>query len=239
MNKMSTTGAGNPGNDKNQLHDNYTPLADTGTISFNNSPEQYTTNIRERLEHLPVLTPEPQLTSGFGQFHTNEADPLKPEKILRPYYAIGLSDIRALIDNPPSVHKSRGQWFIPSTLPSRNFKEQQANGQFWMLWADMDKNPPPLDELVVVINDILGGADFELYNTRSATEENQKARLLIPLETPLSGSDFVVAQEILNDKLETLGIIPDRSNQGAAQLCYLPNNGTLYGSRSKRGGKHV
>jgi hypothetical protein len=43
-----------------------------------------------------------------------------------------------------------------------------------------------------------------------------------------------MAQQLLNDKLEALGIKPDRAAERAAQLCYLPNKGKFYGSRSSR-----
>jgi len=181
--------------------------------------------------------PNTDMTSGIGQYHTNEPDPAKPDKLLKAYLTIGLAGIRALVDNPQQVEKAPAQWLIPSTYRSRNFKEQEQEGSFFMLWADLDKNPPCLFDLATIVAEIIGGCDFELYNSRSATADNQKARLLIPLQQPLNGATWVLSQEILNDKLEALGIVPDRKNQGAAQLCYLPNKGEFYGSVSKRDGK--
>lgn len=172
------------------------------------------------------------MVSGIGQFHTNEVGKDKR----REYLTIGLSDIRALVDKPQSVDKAQAQWLIPSSVPSRNFKTQEEQGQFFMLWADLDKNPPTLPDLSVMVEGILGGCDFELYNTKSATVKNQKTRLLIPLQAPLNGKDWLLAQGILNDKLEALGIIPDRKNEGAGQLCYLPNKGEFYGRIAKRDG---
>jgi hypothetical protein len=179
------------------------------------------------------------LTSGIGQFHTNEPDPAKPDKKLTPYLTIGMGDIRAMVDNPQQVDKTQAQWLIPSSVPSRHFKTQEEQGQFFMLWADLDKNPPTLIDLAATMESVLGGADYESYNTKSATVENQKARLLIPLAVPLSGKEWLLAQGILNDKLEALGITPDRKNEGAGQLCYLPNRGEFYESISKRGGEYV
>ncbi|NOT13044.1 MAG: hypothetical protein HOP23_14615 [Methylococcaceae bacterium] len=173
-----------------------------------------------------------KLTSGIGQYHTNE-----PDKAIRtPYLTIGIDDIRCLVDNPQVVDKTQAQWLIPSTLPSRNFKDQEQNGQYFMLWVDLDKNPPPLTDLAAIMETVLGGADYESYNTSSATAENQKARILIFLDQPLGFAEWNLAQEILNDKLEALNIIPDRANQRSAQLCYLPNKGQLYRSQSKREG---
>ena len=169
--------------------------------------------------------------SGFGQFHTNEPDKAKRT----PYLAIGFSDIVALVDKPQQVDKSQAQWLIPSSYPSRNFKAQEQHGKYYWLWADLDKNPPTLSVLETAIQGIAIGA-YELYNTSSATVENQKARILIPLSEPLNFADWSMAQQVFNEKLESLGILPDRANERAAQLCYLPNKGKFYGSRSQRDG---
>jgi hypothetical protein len=172
----------------------------------------------------------PLITSGIGQLHTNEPDPKKPNKILKPYLTIGFDEIRALVDNPQQLPKAQAQWVIPSTLPSRNFKEQEQNGEYWALWADLDKNPPSLSDLADIVEDLLDDCDFELYNSRSATPDNQKARGLIFLDKPLCYADWRLAQEILNDKLEALGVVPDRANERSAQVCYLPNKGEFYRS---------
>lgn len=45
------------------------------------------------------------LVSGFGQYHTNEPGALEP----KPYFAIDINAIRALVDNPQAdyipIHK--------------------------------------------------------------------------------------------------------------------------------------
>lgn len=58
----------------------------------------------------------------------------------------------------------------------------------------------------------------------------------MPLSEPLSGADWRLAQKALNARLSEAGIIPDPANEGAAQLCYLPNSGQFYDSRSQRNG---
>ena len=49
------------------------------------------------------------MTSGIGQYHTNESDPAKPDKLLTPYRTIDIEGIRALVDNPQQVDKSQSQ----------------------------------------------------------------------------------------------------------------------------------
>lgn len=167
-----------------------------------------------------------KMVSGIGQYHTDKQ---------KAYLTIGWFEITTLVDIPQTVDKAKAQWLIPSNHPSRTFKEQEQHGQYFCLWADLDKQPPPIEELSAIIKGIIQG-DYEIYNTSSATLDNQKARILIPLLEPLSFAEWTLSQQILNDKLETLGIVPDRTNERAAQVCYLPNKGKLYKSGSSRQG---
>ena len=162
------------------------------------------------------------LCSGFGQWHSpnNKRDP-------RDYLNIPLDAIRAMLTDPPSVEKSNAQWVIFSTLPSRVHAEQHMNGRFWALWADID------DAGGMTFDDIIGRAgdallDFWAYTSRSATEENPKTRIIVPLAESVSGGQFVILQKILNDRLEFSGITPDRATERAGQVCYLPNRGQYY-----------
>lgn len=184
-----------------------------------------------RLLHKAEPISDPSLCSGFGSFHSDTG------KNPKPLAAITLPHIRHLIDHPQQVDKSQAQWLIPSTLISRTFKEQEQRGSFWMLWADLDKNPPQLDHLQTMLRDWLMGADFEVYSSRSATADCPKWHVLIPLAGPLSGADWCMAQEVLNDHLQDAGIEPDRASERAAQLCYLPNRGEFYETRSRRNGR--
>ena len=109
-----------------------------------------------------------KFVSGIGQHHTNEADPDKTNKKLTTYLEIDLEGIRALVDKPQKVDKLQAQWFIPSTLKSRSFKEQKTNGDYWMLWADLDVNPRPLEEVNVFIKenmllDLICFNNYEIY----------------------------------------------------------------------------
>ena len=173
------------------------------------------------------------LCSGFGQFHTDE-----PGKDRRtPYLRITWADITAMVDNPQQVEKATAQWLIPSELASRTFARQEADGDFWALWADLDTDPPALQRLVDVLGlEITGAFDYEVYSSKGATLERRKARILIPLSQPLSGAEWVLSQQVLNDELQRHGIEPDRKSEGAAQLCYLPNRGAHYETASQRGG---
>jgi len=173
------------------------------------------------------------LCSGFGQFHSNESS----AKVRKPYASITLAGIREMVDNPQAVDKADAQWLIPSELLSRVFKTQEDSGKFWLLWADLDDAPKSIAEVQdALICQVLDDCDHEVYTSKSATPERQKARIVIPLSKPLSGSDWMLAQEVFNDQLMVAGITPDRASERPAQLCYLPNRGQHYASLSQRGG---
>lgn len=174
-----------------------------------------------------------KLCSGLGQYHTNSQD----AKFPRALKTITWQGICCMVDNPqPGREKSKAQWLIPSTLQSRIFSEQEQNGKFWVLWFDCDQNPHGIAALDEAVDCVVGGVDYEIYTTRSATPANVKARVLIPLQEPLSGADWAACQEVLNDGLKLHGFVPDRASERAAQLLYLPNRGAVYETRSRRAG---
>jgi len=199
-------------------------------IESNDSPLDFNSRILE--EETSQADSMPLLCSGYGQFHTCE--PGKDNR--KPYAQINLEGIRQLVDKPQQVDKSQAQWLIPSTLLSRSFKEQEANGEFWMLWADIDINHNGITAIAGIVESLILGCDYEIYTSKSATEDNQKCRILIPLDKPLSVADWGLYQQILNDKLQDNDITPDRASERPAQLCYLPNRGEYYDSKSKRNG---
>ncbi len=210
-------------------------------LNFENSPAAEPGNIKQltkkQIDYTAKSEIKHRFVSGLGQFHTNENDPEKPEKVLTPYLAIDYVGIRSMVDNPTTTDKAQAQWLIASSLESRNFKEQEENGVFWFIWADLDKKPPPMLALSTRASGLFPGCDIEIYNTRSATTENPKARIIVLIEKPLAFDDWVLCQQILNDKLQALSITPDRATERAAQLCYLPNRGEYYESFSIRNDK--
>ncbi len=176
-----------------------------------------------------------KFASGIGKYYTNNPATKNPKGLL----TIGFGGIKNLIDKPQVVDKSQAQWLIPSTYPSRMLEDQEAHGEYGLLWADFDdKCTPPLNEvekvIIEFIHDGYTACDYELYSSKSAKPNHHKARLLIPLETLLNCSDWKICQSILRDKLEDKGIKSDPTAEGAAQLLYLPNRGEHYETLSSR-----
>ena len=166
-----------------------------------------------------------KLCSGYGQFHSPN-NPKNPQD----YVGITLNEIAKKLHDPPSVPKDQAQWVIGSTLKSRVHQEQRERGRFSFVWSDVDETKGlTVNDIVERVTDFLG-ADFMIYTSRSATEAQQKCRLIVPLSEPISGDQFVIQQKLLNDKLEAAGITPDRATERAGQICYLPNRGEFYKS---------
>lgn len=160
------------------------------------------------------------LCSGLGKYATDKKNTLQP---------VTLNEIEALLLFPTGVNKDAAQWVIFSDLMSREHAKQREQGRFYALWADFDEQEgltlqKTAEKTAFVIPD-----RFHVYASRSATEANQKARVIVPLAEPISGADFVRLQRIFNDKLEAQGLKPDRVTERAGQVCYLPNKGEFYG----------
>jgi hypothetical protein len=207
------------------------------TASANDTPHAECIQALNPSDQQPSI--QPKMVSGYGQFHTNEADPTKPDKKLTPYVTIDLDGIRALADRPPCGEKQDAQWVLPSTLLSRNFAEQEKSGEYHMLVVDFDTDPRPIEEVADFLRKLIPGCNFEIYTTKSATADKQKSRTLIPVFEPLPGDVWVICQGMLGDALEAAGMVPDRAAERSAQLCYLPNRGVFYASCSERNGRYL
>jgi hypothetical protein len=171
-----------------------------------------------------VTNPHPVFVSGFGQYHSDRSG-TNP----KPYVTCDWQAFNALLEAPPSKAKEHSQWLIFSTLPSRNADEQRANGRFHALWADIDDAQGlTIAQTVERANQALGDVRLYCYSSRSATEANQKARIVVPLAESVCGQDFELMQCVLNDRLEAAGVMPDRATERANQVMFLPNRGEYY-----------
>jgi hypothetical protein len=163
-----------------------------------------------------------KLCSGLGQFHSpnNQCNP-------RPYITTTQADIADMAVKPFRVAKEKAQWVILSTFLSRCHNEQSSHGQFYAIWADIDEaRGLGFNDLSKRVAAIV--PSFIAYTSRSATEENQKARIIVFLSEPVNGELFPILQKIFNDKIEAQGIKPDRVTERVGQICYLPNRGKFY-----------
>ena len=192
-------------------------------------------------EPVSITNESKGLCSGFGKFAT--------DKIKNPNGDVELdssqlnttrmANIKELADNPESVKKDVAQWVIFSDVKTRTRSKQREQGRYYALWADIDENPIPLEQLAILLGEYFPNTDYELYTSKSAKENYQKSRIIIPLLNTVSGDDFELLQECLNDWLASKNIIPDRASETCNQVCYLPNKGEYYNNISLRDGVYL
>lgn len=167
---------------------------------------------------------QPFFCSGLGAYYSTSPDAKDP----KPHYLrITLPDIMAMVKNPLRVAKEKAQWAIFSEYMSRVHSEQRERGLYGCLWLECDKaDGLTWDDVIRKVQDVC--SEFIIYTSRSATESNPKFHVLIPLEKPVDGKTYCILQKIINDKLESAGLLPDRASERPGQLCYLPNRGEFY-----------
>ena len=174
------------------------------------------------------MLPDVEMCAGVGNYHTDNraAKNFNPKN---PLLGVTFEDVFSMAENPESYEKGEGMWVIPRTEKNRRLKDGQE-GTFYALWGDFDTNPMPIHQLAKVWSQIAGehGTLALHYSSRSATEDCQKSRLIVPLKHPLSGPDWQLAAECMNDALRNAGVIPDKASEGVSQLCNLPNRGKFY-----------
>ena len=166
-----------------------------------------------------------KMVSGQGQFHTANPEAKTPSPTTRSLLTRSPAWLKIRLMFPRLMRHGHCLAVFTDRLPGAQIiNGRTANfmpyGLIWMRWG-----PIPPEGIADCISMIVG-ADTQLivYNTKSATPENQKCRVIIPLAEPCPGKDFEVYQRILNNKTSK-EFPPDRKTETANQICYLPNQG--------------
>ena len=180
------------------------------------------------LVKIAIALLETKLVSGHGMSHT--ANP--KSKYPKPYIDVSIEDIFDMAATPPAITKDQAQWVLPSTVGgelAREHKFQAENGEFHILWADLDEvKGKTFQEIKEGVNKAVVGHAALVYTTRGAEKDDPRSRVIIPLKSPITGSEYKLASHVLNDRIAAAGLIPDRANEGTAQICGLPNRGNHY-----------
>ena len=169
--------------------------------------------------------------SGYGQYHTAN----RAAKCPKPYTTLSMANIVEMMRNPPSVDKAAAQWAIFTDYTGENARDaahlRATDAKYYALWADIDEAAGvAAQEILSIASVAAGGAKTHVYTSRSATEQNQKARIVAPLAEPVDAVTFEIMQQVFNNRLEAAGLVPDRVTEVCNQLCYLPNRGAFYWS---------
>lgn len=138
---------------------------------------------------------------------------------------VSWADILALASNPQNVEKQNARWILPNDCPSRK-RYLAEYSRFGLLWADVDDmQGKSIESLYESLN-----KPFALvYATKSATVDNQRCRVLIPLNKGYLFDDWLILQRGLNEAiLRHCCVVADDSNLKASQILFLPNRGEYY-----------
>lgn len=169
--------------------------------------------------------------SGHGGYHTANPNAKNP----KPYTSVTIDDTNSMVKSPVAVPKEQAQWAIFSTTggeQARVHDFQRKKGQYFGLWADLDQvDTLTFLEVTNRVAAAIPGIYRIIYTSKSATEANPKARVLVFLSGLVPGSDYSMLARIFNNRLEASGLPPDRATERPGQLCYLPNRGEYYQSQ--------
>jgi putative DNA primase/helicase len=130
-------------------------------------------------------------------------------------------------DTPASVDKEDAPAFIPSSykkFDARKHEVQREQGLFVCLTGDLDKGNHNLEEVAELVEAFAGpGTAYRVYSSASATDENQKWRVLIPLVEPVPFQAWQDLQWSLIKYMESEDVKLDTALTRAGQPVYLPN----------------
>lgn len=142
------------------------------------------------------------------------------------YSGITMRQIANMVKEPQSTDKSDAAFVIPSTYrghDGRNHATQREKGEYWMLAIDVDEGNPSLDDLQATVCAITRNATSLFYSSSGATEQNRKWRVLIPLQEPITGQEYIDVQLALFAMLGRNNITADAALSRCGQPIYLPN----------------
>jgi hypothetical protein len=174
---------------------------------------------------------DPRLMTVRGTYETRDKqfigdDPTRPNPVFgQRYETIGVSEVMALART--TVPKDQAQWILCSTYcdpDGRHHKIQEVNGTFAMLALDIDQGNIKGKQLLEAVQGFTGKVWMRIYTSSSATAEQRKWRVLIPLAEPTTFERWHALSVALHNHIKAAtGITPDPALLRAGQPIYLPN----------------
>lgn len=127
---------------------------------------------------------------------------------------------------PTAVEKLESDFIIPSTYrqhDGRSHEAQRQRGQYRMLALDIDTGNHDKPAVVDAVHEITGRCAVIVYSSSSASKNEQKWRVLIPIKQILTGAEYEDTQATLFDLMAKRGIQCDPALARCGQPIYLPN----------------
>jgi hypothetical protein len=172
-----------------------------------------------------------RVTVGKGQYHIqtthNRKGELNTHRLAgKPYTTAGLKDIIELAQNPQICEKAEACWMLASTYnqpDARTFSVQTELGVYVYLLVDIDKGNKSLADVVSAISTVLPSTFALINSTISATPDNRKWHITIPMSKRTNFDGFTNHQLVLFRRLEEQGLTVDHTLARPAQLFFLPS----------------
>jgi hypothetical protein len=126
-----------------------------------------------------------------------------------------------------AVPKDQARWVLCSTYNApdgRSHRAQEERGSFVMVAVDLDTGNVQGKALVAAVQSFTGKVQMRVYSSSSATKDERKWRVLIPLCVAHEFPAWLAITTALNEHiLESIGVRPDQALERAGQPIYLPN----------------
>lgn len=140
------------------------------------------------------------------------------------YKSLSLASIFEM--KPTDKPKMSGPAFLASSYcnyDARSHEAQRQNGSFVALVGDIDSGNLDLSVIQAAAETFADGAAWLIYSSAHARADDQRWRLIFPLDTPSPFADWYDGQVALFTFLESRGIPVDHAMSRAGQPIYLPN----------------
>jgi putative DNA primase/helicase len=173
----------------------------------------------------------PKMLTGFGQ-RDSHAVTLSDGRLNtsqyagKPYQTVSWQDIERLVEVPLGKPKSGSQFVVLSSYngpDGRCHHVQRERGTFHGLAADIDHGNKTEQEVVSAVLATVGACRTFVYSSSSATPQERKWRILVPLGELIAGCDYQDTQLAFFALMAAHGIACDDKLKGEGQLIYLPN----------------
>lgn len=128
---------------------------------------------------------------------------------------------------PASQNKANAPAMIPSSycrFDARKHEVQRQHGIYVALVGDIDTGNVLIEQVQAFVSEFAGDHVATLiYSSSSATEQNRKWRVIVPLDQPVPFAQWRDFQEAFFGFMESKGIAMDWALLRAGQHAYLPN----------------
>ena len=144
---------------------------------------------------------------------------------------ITFADICDKVCNPPTVDKSRAPIFLPSSATAKTKKAIISADSMTALVVDLDSGNLALSAIEQALQTALVEC-YCVYSTKSATAENPRWRVVVPILNAIPCQQWQDMQKALSG---LFGSAADDCTHRVTQISYLPNRGEYYEHSIRKG----